>query len=172
MTKILRMVRIVKVKNKLARHLQDILKIGAGAERLFFLIIMFFVLSHVVTCIWYGQPLILIMICRIFIGKYDETSKDNWIYKSQSIDSPDSDLYIDAFYFTITTLVTVGYGDITAESQKEKVLCCILMIMGVISFSYMTGSLSSIIASYDTSEAQLKEKISTLKELASLYHLD
>jgi hypothetical protein len=39
------------------------------------------------------------------------------------------------------------------------------MIIGVISFSFATGSLSSIIANYDSSEAQLKEKLSTLNAI-------
>ena len=44
----------------------------------------------------------------------------------------------------------------------EKLLCIVLMIIGVISFSFATGALSSIISNIDTSEAKLKEKISTL----------
>ena len=62
---------------------------------------------------------------------------------------PDNELYITSFYFTTTTILTVGYGDISAISKSEKVLCIILMIIGVISFSFATGSLSSIIANYD-----------------------
>lgn len=77
----------------------------------------------------------------------------------------DSDLYITSFYFTTTTILTVGYGDICAVSMSEKILCIILMIIGVISFSFATGSLSSIIANYDSSEAQLKEKLSTLNAI-------
>ncbi len=64
-------------------------------------------------------------------------------------DMSDSDLYVTSFYFTTTTILTVGYGDITAVSMSEKILCIILMIIGVISFSFATGSLSSIIANYD-----------------------
>lgn len=50
-------------------------------------------------------------------------------------------------------------------------ICCALMILGVISFSYMTGAVSSIIQSYDQSEAELKEKISTLNEISHTYGL-
>jgi Ion channel len=62
----------------------------------------------------------------------------------------------------VTTILTVGYGDISAQNTYEKLLCILLMIIGVISFSFATGALSSIISNYDTSEAKLKEKISTL----------
>ena len=47
-----------------------------------------------------------------------------------------------------------------------------MMIIGVISFSFTTGSLSSIITSYDSREAQLKEKIATLNQIADEYTLD
>lgn len=44
MSKIIRIIRIVKIKNKLARHLAELLKIGAGTERLIYLLITFFAL--------------------------------------------------------------------------------------------------------------------------------
>jgi voltage-gated potassium channel Kch len=74
-------------------------------------------------------------------------------------------LYITSFYFSVTTIVTVGYGDITAISATEKIVCVFLMITGVIAFSFATGALSSIIANVDASEAMLKEKMSTLQEI-------
>jgi hypothetical protein len=68
--------------------------------------------------------------------------------------------------------VTVGYGDITAYSNEEKMLCIILMIVGVISFSFATGALASILTSYDSKEALMKEKISTLNDITMEYDLD
>jgi hypothetical protein len=58
---------------------------------------------------------------------------------------PDAELYMTSFYFTITTIVTVGYGDITAISVIEKMVASVLMITGVIAFSFATGTLASII---------------------------
>ena len=72
------------------------------------------------------------------------------------------DLYVTSFYFSVTTIVTVGYGDITAISSGEKIVAVFLMITGVIAFSFATGALSSIIANIDQSEAMLKEKMATL----------
>ena len=77
----------------------------------------------------------------------------------------DNELYVTSFYYTTTTILTVGYGDITAISLYEKLLCIILMIIGVISFSFTTGALSSIISNYDSSEASLKYKISKLNSI-------
>lgn len=127
----------------------DALKIGQGTERLVQLVISFFVLQHVTACLW------------IFIGNLDD-GKNNWIYIKGYIDASYGDIYITSFYFTVTTLVTVGYGDITANNNAEKLMCIVLMMLGVVAFSLTTGALSSIIASYDSREALLKEKIATL----------
>ena len=61
--------------------------------------------------------------------------------------------------------MTVGYGDITAVGDGEKLVAVFLMMLGVIAFSFGTGALSSIIASYDSSQARLKEKMSTLTDI-------
>jgi len=46
------------------------------------------------------------------------------------------------------------------------------MLIGVLSFSFATGSLSSIISNYDSSIAKLKEKISVLNSIQTEYMID
>ena len=108
---------------------------------------------------------------RIFIARFDETSKENWIYSKDYVDLEDYKLYVTSFYFSVTTIVTVGYGDITAISAGEKIMCVFLMIIGVVAFSFATGALSSIITNYDSSEARLKEKFATLNEIKEEYKI-
>jgi Ion channel len=86
-------------------------------------------------------------------------------------DFEDYRLYIASFYFSVTTIVTVGYGDITAVSSVEQIVAVFLMITGVIAFSFATGALSSIISSYDSTEAKLKEKMATLNEIQNEYNI-
>jgi hypothetical protein len=43
----------------------------------------------------------------------------------------------------------VGYGDIGGVNNIERVFCCIVMIIGVISFSFANGSLAAIISQMD-----------------------
>ena len=54
-------------------------------------------------------------------------------------------MYTIGLYWTITTITTVGYGDISATNMAERIVACIIMVIGVIAFSFSTGSLSSII---------------------------
>lgn len=42
--------------------------------------------------------------------------------------------YLDALYFTITTLTTTGFGDVTLEGNDGRMLAIIIMIVGVALF--------------------------------------
>jgi hypothetical protein len=52
MTRLVRMLKIVKERSKLVKYLNEVLKIGVGFERLLFLLLIFFILCHINTCIW------------------------------------------------------------------------------------------------------------------------
>ena len=64
-------------------------------------------------------------------------------------------LYLTSFYFAVTTITTVGYGDITGQNTLERGVSVIVMLIGVISFSFATGALSSIMQNYDQASAKL-----------------
>lgn len=59
----------------------------------------------------------------------------------------------------------MGYGDISGGTPSEKIGAILLMLLGVISFSVSSASLSSIFSSYDASEAAIKEKMDLLMKL-------
>jgi voltage-gated potassium channel Kch len=51
-----------------------------------------------------------------------------------------------AVYFTVTTITTVGYGDMSASTFLEQIFCVIIMIIGVIAFSMASGALTNYIS--------------------------
>ena len=53
--------------------------------------------------------------------------------------------YLVAFYFTVTTVTTVGYGDVSITTPYEMVFCILTMLVGVVAFSFGSGSLASIL---------------------------
>ena len=65
----------------------------------------------------------------------------------------------------MTTIVTVGYGDIVAQNSAEMFCCIILMLTGVVSFSFMTGALTTLIASHDSKEARIHEQMNILHQI-------
>jgi len=42
--------------------------------------------------------------------------------------------YVDALYFTVTTLTTTGFGDITLQGESGRLLAIIIMVLGVALF--------------------------------------
>ncbi len=53
------------------------------------------------------------------------------VYVTQNDINPQIANYIDALYFTITTLTTTGFGDITLQGSGGRVLAVIIMVVGV-----------------------------------------
>ena len=66
-----------------------------------------------------------------------------------------SDLYAISFYWTIMTISTVGYGDISATNITEYWFCSTIMIFGVISFSFANNSLGIILSQFDKENSKL-----------------
>jgi hypothetical protein len=60
-------------------------------------------------------------------------------------DLDESTLYVSAIYWTITTIATVGYGDVVAVNTTERIFCSCAMIIGVLAFTFANGSFASIL---------------------------
>lgn len=50
----------------------------------------------------------------------------------------------DDFYFVITTLSTVGYGDVIPKTPIEKIISILLIFVGLFIFSTITAAISSL----------------------------
>ena len=57
-----------------------------------------------------------------------------FVFVFQAETNPEINNYIDALYFTITTLTTTGFGDITLVGATGRMLSIIIMIVGVALF--------------------------------------
>jgi len=53
------------------------------------------------------------------------------VFETQHASNPDIQHYADALYFTVTTLTTTGFGDITLPGPTGRLLSVIIMIFGV-----------------------------------------
>jgi len=59
------------------------------------------------------------------------------VYETQHQHNPAIGNYVDALYFTVTTLTTTGYGDITLPGTAGRLLTIVMMIVGVSLFVRM-----------------------------------
>jgi len=132
------------------------LSLNAGFERLLMFSFFFLILCHVSTCMY------------VLMASLEKDILDTWVEQEEA-DNDQSfagfDLYILSLYFTAMTVSTVGYGDVSSNNTWERIYCIILMIIGVIAFTFVSGALSSILSTYDQSQAVLQEKILHLNKL-------
>ena len=106
--------------------------------------------SHLISCLW------------IITATMDEDPQ-NWVDQYES--SSRTDLYLTSFYFTITTITTVGYGDFQATTFFEKIVCILIMVAGVIAFSFASGTLTNYIQQQDRKNLLYEDKILMLDRL-------
>lgn len=54
-----------------------------------------------------------------------------------------------AVYYSVTTMTTIGYGDITPKTTTEIIFCIFVMMIAPFSFAYTTNSINQIISEYN-----------------------
>ena len=75
-------------------------------------------------------------------------------YKPASeVQEVDSQVFrlVTVCYFSITTLSTVGYGDLRPKSNLEMIFVIVFMLLGVGYFSYIMSSFIEIIQTFNES---------------------
>ena len=112
LTKLLRMTRMNSKGNvnKITKIFFEKLKINANIEKLIFFILTFLLLNHL--CSYF----------LFFMTKIQDLNPDSWVVRLGYVDASNFKLYKKFILFwTLTTVTTVGYGDITAGTTTERV---------------------------------------------------
>jgi len=152
MYKIVRLFRLVKVlkmiksNRKLVHHFSEHMKINNGTERLLMFSGLFVIFIHVFSCLF-------VMLAQMEA----DLSPERWTDGCDNFgeDNKEFELYLCSCYYIMTTVSTVGYGDISPVNSIERIFGMILQFLGVISFTFVSGALASILQSHDTREAIL-----------------
>jgi voltage-gated potassium channel len=53
------------------------------------------------------------------------------VYVTQHNHNPQIATYLDALYFTVTTLTTTGFGDVTLQGAGGRLIAIVIMVIGV-----------------------------------------
>ena len=144
--------------NKFLQHCDEILdKYEHYNNHLGFYLgfVIFCLTIHIVTCI------------LIFIGRNDYPS---WIINFNFSEYDFPNLYFIGVYYIITTVTTVGYGDLTCVTPKEKVFGILVEIVGIIGYSWVVSSISNYVKSKSDAEEEYFKKYQILSKIKMTYN--
>ena len=144
----LRLIRIIKLLRMIQTlgKLRRIRLINPNIMRMVLLIFWILLTAHFVACGW-------IFLDSVSPG-HDESME-----------------YLYAFYWTITTLTTIGYGDITPSEKNQIIYTIFVQIIGAGLYGFIIGNISNLIANIDIARSQHRskmEKINTFMQYKNL----
>ena len=118
-------------------------------------------LTHLTACLW------------TFSSIYeDRRGSPCWIQKRFENDTVQSvswlRLYLYSLYWSLATIVTVGYGDISPQNDSEVLVSCFAMLFGSGFFAYSINTMGFIVEKFDLHKKNLRWVIFINKHLASI----
>ncbi len=76
--------------------------------------------------------------------------------------------YLKSMYWTITTITTVGYGDITPQTNMQTIFTICVEILGIGIYSYLIGNIAGLLTKKDPAKAKYLENMERLQALVSM----
>ncbi len=93
-----------------------------------------------------------------FVSREDsESEPDTWIAVYGIIDKSLYYQYVTSLYWALTTMITVGYGDITPVTANERLCVMICMLVSCVMFAYIVGSIGNLI----TKSSEVADRLRT-----------
>ena len=77
-------------------------------------------------------------------------------------------IYIGAFYFALTTMTSVGYGDILPYNNAERVYAIILEFIGAIIFAMVIAQITAVVATMDTNARHMAEQLDAVTSFVDM----
>ncbi|XP_038668112.1 potassium voltage-gated channel subfamily H member 1a isoform X2 [Scyliorhinus canicula] len=175
--KVVRLLRLGRVARKLDHYIEY------GAAVLVLLVCVFGLAAHWLACIWYS------------IGDYEvideELNKirtDSWLYqlgetvgmpyhfnssgsaKWEGGPSKDS-VYIASLYFTMTSLTSIGFGNIAPTTDGEKIFAVAMMMIGSLLYATIFGNVTTIFQQMYANSNRYHEMLNCVRDFLKLYQV-
>ncbi|XP_059368983.1 potassium voltage-gated channel subfamily H member 5a [Carassius carassius] len=175
--KVVRLLRLGRVARKLDHYLEY------GAAVLVLLVCVFGLVAHWLACIWYS------------IGDYEiidegtnNLKRESWLYQlAISIGTPyrynasgsgqweggpsKHTLYISSLYFTMTSLTTIGFGNIAPTTDGEKIFSVAMMMVGSLLYATIFGNVTTIFQQMYTNTNRYHEMLNNVRDFLKLYQV-
>uniref|UniRef100_A0A3Q1JDS6 Voltage-gated inwardly rectifying potassium channel KCNH2 n=1 Tax=Anabas testudineus TaxID=64144 RepID=A0A3Q1JDS6_ANATE len=160
-----RLLRLVRVARKLDRYSEY------GAAVLFLLMCTFALIAHWLACIWYA------------IGNVEKNGSIGWLHtlgdqlgKHYNDSIPGSgpsikDKYVTALYFTFSSLTSVGFGNVSPNTNSEKIFSICVMLIGSLMYASIFGNVSAIIQRLYSGTARYHTQMLRVREFIRFHQI-
>ncbi|CAF4122944.1 unnamed protein product, partial [Rotaria socialis] len=173
--KVLRLLRLGRVFRKLDNYLEY------GAAVLLLLICVFVLVAHWFACVWYTIGF------REGRGGSGKRMEYSWLVKMDRelhygcIDSYGNltayesngtcrkAAYVTALYYTMSSLTSIGFGNVAANSDNEKIFTCVMMLIGSLLYATIFGNVTTIFTQMYSATARYHEMLSSIREFMRLH---
>uniref|UniRef100_A0A8C9RIV8 Potassium voltage-gated channel subfamily H member 7 n=1 Tax=Scleropages formosus TaxID=113540 RepID=A0A8C9RIV8_SCLFO len=163
-----RLLRLVRVARKLDRYSEY------GAAVLMLLMCIFALIAHWLACIWYAIGNVEKPYLEHKIGWLDNLGVS--IGKRYNYSDPNSgpsikDKYVTALYFTFSSLTSVGFGNVSPNTNSEKVFSICVMLIGSLMYASIFGNVSAIIQRLYSGTARYHLQMLRVKEFIRFHQI-
>uniref|UniRef100_A0A3Q3F2Y1 Potassium voltage-gated channel subfamily H member 2 n=1 Tax=Labrus bergylta TaxID=56723 RepID=A0A3Q3F2Y1_9LABR len=158
-----RLLRLVRVARKLDRYSEY------GAAVLFLLMCTFALIAHWLACIWYA------------IGSVERNGSIGWLHTlgdqlgkhfNDSVPGPSiKDKYVTALYFTFSSLTSVGFGNVSPNTNSEKIFSICVMLIGSLMYASIFGNVSAIIQRLYSGTARYHTQMLRVREFIRFHQI-
>ena len=83
----------------------------------------------------------------------------------------ESDYYWSAIYFTLSSLTSIGFGNIAANTNNEKTFSCVVMFFGALMHAVVFGHVTAIIQRMYARKSGFDQRLHELKDFITSQHL-
>jgi hypothetical protein len=148
----LNLILLAKLKSvsELSLRIRELIITNDKAESIFNLLILLlkiFILGHVIACLWHYIG---------YISNLRDPESDNWLKNENIVHEEWIVKYLFSIYWGVTTMLTVGYGDITPTNQMEMLFNIWAMFIGCGMFGYSMNRIGEILKYAGRKEELLK----------------
>jgi len=153
MVRLLRMLKLLNIQRYIDA-LEDAYGVNMQILKIFKMVAGLLYLMHLLGCFWY------------FVGTNGE-HEQTWLTNyddGSAVGAPTAVGYLYSIYWALTTLTTVGYGDITPANNSERYYALASLLIGALVFGYMLSSIGELLGNIDKNAVNLDAKLAEVKD--------